>query len=70
LGHAYLTKLRAGGKASSWEGGVRVPAIAWWPGTIAAGGVSSEVVSTLDVFPTLLKLAGWLLLVGKILALP
>lgn len=46
------------GKGYYGEGGLRVPVIAWWPGTIAAGQVSSSVASLLDIFPTLLDLAG------------
>lgn len=46
------------GKGTTWEGGMREPAIAWWPGTIAAGRVETAVVSTMDVFPTVLALAG------------
>jgi arylsulfatase A len=44
------------GKGSTWEGGMRVPAIAWWPGRVQPS-VCSAVASTLDVFPTLLALA-------------
>jgi len=47
-----------GGKQSTFEGGVRVPGIAYWPGTIAAGQVSSEPVAVADVFPTFLSAAG------------
>ena len=46
------------GKGSTWEGGMHVPGIAFWPGTIPAGSVSMEMASTLDLFPTLLKEAG------------
>jgi arylsulfatase A-like enzyme len=46
------------GKGSTWEGGLRVPAIAWWPGCIAPGGVSRELASTLDLFATAHALAG------------
>ncbi|MBT5927103.1 MAG: sulfatase [Verrucomicrobia bacterium] len=46
------------GKGSTWEGGMREPAIAWWPGKIKEGSVSSELASTLDLFPTFLNLAG------------
>jgi arylsulfatase A-like enzyme len=46
------------GKFTNFEGGVRVPAIVAWPGTVPAGTVSREVVSTLDLFPTLAELAG------------
>jgi arylsulfatase A-like enzyme len=49
--------LRAG-KGSTYEGGIRVPCIAWWPGTITAGRVESTPCNTLDVFPTLAALAG------------
>ena len=40
------------GKGSTWEGGMRVPALAWWPGTIGPGRVVTRLASTLDVFPT------------------
>jgi arylsulfatase A-like enzyme len=47
-----------GGKGSTWEGGVREPAVAWWPGKIAAGASSDAVAANLDVLPTFVKLAG------------
>jgi arylsulfatase A len=43
------------GKGSTWEGGMRVPGIAWWPGRIKPG-VTSTPASTLDVFATVLSL--------------
>eukprot|EP00118_Oscarella_pearsei_P024950 m.307191 g.307191 ORF g.307191 m.307191 type:complete len:499 (+) comp41999_c0_seq1:36-1532(+) len=46
------------GKTTTWEGGVREPGLARWPGRIEAGRVSPEVVTTYDIFPTILKLAG------------
>ncbi len=46
------------GKFTTWEGGVRVPTICWWPGQIQPSTVSSELTATLDLFPTLVKLAG------------
>ena len=46
------------GKGSTWEGGMRVPCLAWWPGTITPGRTVLDVVSELDVFPTCLELAG------------
>jgi arylsulfatase len=46
------------GKGSGWEGGVRVPGLFWWPGTIPAGTVVSQPASTLDVLPTAFRLAG------------
>ncbi|KAI8513334.1 hypothetical protein Bbelb_099730 [Branchiostoma belcheri] len=47
-----------GGKASTWDGGLRVPGIAWWPGVIAPGQVSHDLVSSMDVFQTAVELAG------------
>lgn len=47
-----------GMKASSWEGGIRVPMIARWPGRIAAGRVCHEIAGVIDVMPTLCGLAG------------
>jgi len=45
-------------KNTNWEGAYRVPAVIRWPGHIKAGGVTTEVVSGLDWFPTLLAAAG------------
>ena len=47
-----------GGKGSTWEGGLREPALAWWPGHIPAGSVCDTVTATIDLLPTFLKLAG------------
>jgi arylsulfatase A-like enzyme len=47
-----------GAKGTTWEGGVRVPAIIRWPGTVPAGRVSSEIVSILDLYPTFAGAAG------------
>ena len=46
------------GKRTSYEGGVRVPLIVQWPGRVPVGQVRSELVSTLDLMPTLLAAAG------------
>ncbi len=46
------------GKGSTWEGGMRVPAIVYWPGKIPAGTLNATRTSTLDLYPTLLRLAG------------
>ncbi len=61
----WLTRNRNGGsagllregKGSTWEGGMREPAIAWWPGTIPAGRVTAELASTLDLLATVHALA-------------
>ena len=45
------------GKGSTFEGGMREPGIAWWPGTIKPG-VTAELASTLDILPTACALAG------------
>jgi arylsulfatase A-like enzyme len=47
-----------GGKASTWEGGVREPTIAWWPGKVPAATACDAMLSEMDVLPTLVKLAG------------
>jgi arylsulfatase A-like enzyme len=46
------------GKGSTWEGGMREPGIAWWPGRIKAGSVNTSLASTMDLFVTCLKLGG------------
>ncbi len=47
-----------GHKGEFFEGGLRVPLFARWPGTIEPGQVHTGVVSVLDVFPTILAAAG------------
>ncbi|KAK2496304.1 hypothetical protein MC885_011895 [Smutsia gigantea] len=46
------------GKQTTFEGGMREPAIAWWPGHIPAGQVSHQLGSLMDLFTTSLSLAG------------
>ena len=46
-----------GQKAQVYEGGIRVPAIAWWPERIEPG-VTNELAASFDLFPTFLELAG------------
>ena len=47
-----------GHKGSTWEGGMREPTIAWWPGKIPAGTETDAVTSMMDILPTFVKLAG------------
>lgn len=47
-----------GRKRSTFEGGFRVPLVAWWPGTIPAGGVVGEASMNFDLFATALAMAG------------
>jgi arylsulfatase A-like enzyme len=62
----WLTKgLRGGspgllrnGKGTTWEGGMRVPTIAWWPSEIEGGTVSAALGTTMDLYTTALRLAG------------
>lgn len=46
------------GKASAYEGGVRVPLIVHWPGVTTPGRISDTPVITMDLFPTLLEMCG------------
>src|SRR5204862_4535943 len=46
------------GKMTTWEGGVRMPCLMRWPGRIPANSVCREPAMTIDVLPTLAKLAG------------
>jgi arylsulfatase A len=47
-----------GRKGQSFEGGFRVPLLAWWPGRIAPGSVCRAPCMNIDFFPTVLELAG------------
>jgi arylsulfatase A-like enzyme/glucose/arabinose dehydrogenase len=46
------------GKLTTFEGGMRVPCIARWPGTVPADRTVDEIVSTMDLCETLAALAG------------
>ncbi|MBK8095583.1 MAG: sulfatase [Planctomycetes bacterium] len=50
-------KLREG-KGTMFEGGIREPTIAWWPGKVPAGATCAELASTIDVLPTVAKVIG------------
>jgi arylsulfatase A len=47
-----------GFKGSTYEGGMREPTIAWWPGKIPAGTESDAIVGMFDILPTFAALAG------------
>jgi arylsulfatase A len=47
-----------GMKRDLYEGGVRVPFIAWWPGTVTPGSVSGHISGFQDMLPTWAELAG------------
>ena len=47
-----------GHKRNLYEGGIRLPFMIRWPARVRAGGTFTEMVSTLDLFPTLLAAAG------------
>jgi arylsulfatase A-like enzyme len=48
----------SGRKGTLWEGGHRVPAIAYWPGRIKPGSVTSQTVLGMDIFPTMVSITG------------
>lgn len=56
--HGGSAGLLRGGKGMTWEGGMRVPGIAWWPGSIPPASVNMHVASTMDLLPTAASLAG------------
>ncbi len=56
-GNGGNTPLR-GQKATMWEGGLRVPFIATWPTKLPRGTVTDEFLTTLELFPTFMNIAG------------
>lgn len=46
------------GKGTSWEGGTRVPCIMSWPGRIPSGTECNQMFMTIDLLPTIARLAG------------
>jgi arylsulfatase A-like enzyme len=47
-----------GAKGTMFEGGLRVPFLAWWPGRLPAGRVNDEFLTSLEILPTLAQVAG------------
>jgi len=47
-----------GGKLSTWEGGMRAPALVRWPGVIKPGTIKNDIFASLDWLPTLVNIAG------------
>lgn len=56
--HGGSAGLLREGKGSTWEGGMREPFLVWGPGRVPAGRTVADMVSTLDLLPTLVTLAG------------
>ncbi len=46
------------GKSHLYEGGIRVPLIVKWPGVVKAGSINREVVSSIDLYPTIVAACG------------
>ena len=73
-----------GNKGSVWEGGIRVPTIAWWPGKIPAATATDAIAGMFDILPTFAALAGgktpadrkidganlWSILAGELVTTP
>jgi arylsulfatase A-like enzyme len=47
-----------GSKSTMWEGGLRVPFLAWWPGKLPASRVTDDFLTALELFPTIAGVAG------------
>lgn len=56
--HGASNKPLRGGKFTTWEGGQRVPLIAYWKGHIPAGTVNDGIISHIDFLPTFAELTG------------
>ncbi len=57
-GGTSMGPLRGGKGGPKYEGHMRVPAVAWWPGRIPAGSTTREIAATIDMLPTFARLAG------------
>jgi len=56
--HGGSAGLLRGAKGSTWEGGMREPCIARWPGRIEPGSVNTDIACTMDLYATCLDIAG------------
>ncbi len=57
-GWGMLPMIYRGGKGDFYEGGVRVPAFAWWPGVIEEGQVVGDIIHVTDLYTTFARLGG------------
>ena len=57
-GWAMTEIMYRGGKGDYTEGGVRVPAMAWWPGMIKEGQLVGDIIHVTDLFTTFARLGG------------
>jgi arylsulfatase len=57
-GSGFAETIFRGGKGDFLEGGVRVPAQAWWPGVIEPGQIVGDIIHETDLFTTFARLAG------------
>jgi arylsulfatase len=57
-GWAMTEIMFRGGKGDFTEGGLRVPAMAWWPGTIKEGQLVGDIIHVTDLFTTFARLGG------------
>jgi len=64
--HSGTAGLLREGKGTTWEGGVRVPFIARWPGRIPPDKTQTEPAMTIDLLPTIARLTGAKLPAGKL----
>lgn len=55
--HGGSAGLLRNGKGTTWEGGMRVPAIFWWPGTVTPA-VRMDIGATMDLLPTFCAFTG------------
>lgn len=58
MGHPTENAPLRAGKGSAYEGGVRTPTIYYWPGVTPGGATSDVPVITVDIYPTVLEIAG------------
>lgn len=56
--HAGSSGPLRGEKATTWEGGIRVPTVMWGPGNIPAGTETAEIATNMDLLPTFIRMAG------------
>jgi len=57
-GTGFAETIYRGGKGDFLEGGVRVPAMAWWPGMIEQGQIVGDIIHITDLFTTFARLGG------------